>query len=94
MRLDGSAVLTTGESGLKSTVLKPGHHGSKTSSAPNFVGFVDPLFAVLSRGCKNRYGHPHAITLDTLTRFGVKVYDTCKDGRVVFTSDGTAVVKK
>jgi competence protein ComEC len=80
--------------GLKSDVLKPGHHGSKTSSAPDFIGFVDPQYAVLSRGCTNRYGHPHAITLQTLARFKVTTLDTCKDGRVVFESDGKTVVRK
>src|SRR5262249_4003824 len=50
---------------LKSDVLKAGHHGSKTSSSPLFVGYVDPDYAVFSRGCDNTYGFPHKETVET-----------------------------
>ena len=73
---------------VQSTVLKAGHHGSKTSSSPVFVGFVDPEYAVMSRGCGNSYGHPHQEVLDTYASFGVSVRDTCIDGRITFISDG------
>ena len=76
---------------LHSTVLKPGHHGSKTSTSPLWVGYVDPQYAVLSRGCDNKYGFPHQETLDTLAKFGVAVEDTCKQGTVTFISDGKVV---
>jgi len=76
---------------LKSTVLKAGHHGSNTSSDVSFVGVVSPEYVVYSRGCNNTYGHPHQETLDTFNRFAVKAYDTCTDGTVVFTSDGTTL---
>ena len=59
VQLDGSTTLTTSANGLKANVLKVGHHGSKTSSSPLFVGFVSPEYAVFSRGCDNSYGHPH-----------------------------------
>jgi competence protein ComEC len=80
--------------GLRSTVLKPGHHGSKTSSSPLFVGYVDPQYAVLSRGCDNKYGHPNQETLDTLDTFGIATADTCKQGTVTFVSDGKLVTLK
>lgn len=73
---------------VQSTVLKAGHHGSKTSSSPLFVGFVEPQYVVLSRGCSNSYGHPHQEVLDTFTSFEIQTLDTCIDGRVTFTSDG------
>lgn len=44
---------------VKATVLKAGHHGSKTSSSPVFIEAVDPEIAVLSCGQDNKYGHPH-----------------------------------
>jgi len=79
------------EKGLTSDVLKAGHHGSKTSSNPLFIGDVAPEYTVLSRGCHNRYGHPHKVTLDTLRYFKTKIEDTCLKGTIVFTTDGTTL---
>ncbi len=78
---------------LRSDVLKAGHHGSKTSSALAFVGFVGPEYGVLSRGCDNTYGHPHQQTLDTFARLQISLSDTCTDGTVSFVSDGKTVQK-
>lgn len=76
---------------LQSTVLKAGHHGSAYSSSPVFVGFVEPQYAVYSRGCNNKYGFPATSTVATFKRFGIPTLDTCIDGTVTFTSDGTTV---
>ncbi|MDP3645931.1 MAG: MBL fold metallo-hydrolase [bacterium] len=78
-------------SGLHSDVLKAGHHGSKTSSAPLFVGYVDPTWAVYSRGCDNRYGHPNKETVETFSRFQIPTLDTCTEGTITFVSDGSTV---
>lgn len=86
VKLDGKA--------LRSDVLKAGHHGSKTSSAPLFVGYVDPRYVVYSRGCDNSYGHPNKETVDTFARFGIPTLDTCTDGAVTFVSDGQTVTKR
>lgn len=81
--LDGAA--------LKSNVLKAGHHGSKTSSAPLFVGYVSPEFAIFSRGCDNRYGHPAPEVVERFKQYEIPTLDTCLDGRVTFVSDGQGV---
>ncbi|MDO8482420.1 MAG: ComEC/Rec2 family competence protein, partial [bacterium] len=73
---------------LKSDVLKVGHHGSRTSTSEEFVGFVSPDMAVISDGEGNSYGHPHKETLDTLEKFDVKVFRTDQVGTVVMKSDG------
>ncbi|MDP2058066.1 MAG: DNA internalization-related competence protein ComEC/Rec2 [Thiobacillus sp.] len=41
------------------TVLLAGHHGSRTSSIPEFVAATRPEFVVFTMGHRNRYGHPH-----------------------------------
>lgn len=79
---------------LQSTILKAGHHGSKTSSAVSFVGYVAPETVVFSRGCDNRYGHPHQEVVDLFARFEIPTKDTCDDGTVIFESDGTTLVEK
>ena len=76
---------------LKSDVLKVGHHGSRTSSSQEFVGFVSPTVAVISDGKGNSYGHPHKETLDTLEKFGVKVFRTDQAGTIVIKSDGQSM---
>lgn len=78
-------------------VLKLGHHGSKTSTHASFVGALNPKYAVVSAGEKNRYGHPHKIVLDTVERASqAKVIrlDTTTES-VEFVSDGSTVwIKK
>lgn len=73
---------------LRSDVLKAGHHGSRTSSSEEFVGYVSPAYAAISVGTGNTYGHPHQETLDTLSQFGVKTFRTDQMGTIVMRSDG------
>ncbi len=49
------------ESGLLTPVdvLFAGHHGSRTSSIPEFVAATRPAWVVFTLGHRNRYGHPH-----------------------------------
>jgi len=76
---------------LRSDVLKVGHHGSRTSSTPAFVAAVAPREAVVSVGCRNRFGHPHPSTLATLEAAGARVWRTDRDGAVVVTTDGQSL---
>ncbi len=75
---------------LKSTVLKVGHHGSRSSTTASFLEKVDPSLAVVSAGADNRYGHPHREVMDRLTRrLGPEmVFRTDRDGSVELISDG------
>ena len=83
-------MLATYGSGLKSDVLKPGHHGSKTSSSA-ILDAVKPSIAVISAGAGNRYGHPTQETLAKLNAMSVKVYRTDLNGTVIITSDGSNI---
>ncbi|MBI2625337.1 MAG: MBL fold metallo-hydrolase [Candidatus Nealsonbacteria bacterium] len=73
---------------LDSDVLKVGHHGSKTSTAPEFIGAVSPEVAVISVGKDNKYGHPHQETLETLS--GIEILRTDQDGDIKIISDGAS----
>ena len=77
---------------LESDILLVGHHGSDTSSSELFLGSVAAEHAVVSRGCNNRFGHPHESVIARLVQFEMRVYDTCTDGGVSFYSDGVEVV--
>lgn len=43
---------------LKSTILKIGHHGSKTSTTQTFLDMVKPKIALIGVGKSNTFGHP------------------------------------
>ena len=70
------------------TVLKVGHHGSKTSSSAAFLNVIKPEVAIISVGAGNSYGHPSAETLSRLQTVGAKIYRTDQAGTVTVTTDG------
>ena len=63
-------------------ILKTAHHGSKNSTTEEFLNVVDPEYAWISAGRKNRYGHPHKETLDRLEENGAKIYSTQQNGAI------------
>jgi len=72
---------------LQSSVLKVGHHGSRTSSSDDFVKIISPKYAFISNGKNNKYGHPHQDTLDTLLSFGTKILRTDLLGAIIMKCD-------
>ena len=75
---------------LRSTILKVGHHGSKSSSTPRFLAAVTPQVAVVSAGEDNPFGHPHEEVMDRLEEMVEpgQIYVTSENGTVTFTTDG------
>ncbi len=51
---------------LKATILKVGHHGSKTSSTSEFLNLVNPKIALIGVGKNNTFGHPNNEVLERL----------------------------
>ena len=47
---------------LSSNVMTAPHHGSRSSSTPEFIAAVDPQLILISAGLDNQYGHPHPET--------------------------------
>jgi len=80
-----------------STVLKVAHHGSDTSTIPEFLAVVNPRLAVISVGEDNTFGHPEAAVTERFAqRLGKdSIYRTDEDGTVEFITDGKRLwVKK
>ncbi len=73
---------------LRSAVLKVAHHGSATSSSPEFLQAVSPQVAVISVGARNPFGHPHPSAVDALRAAGAAVYRTDRHGAVTVVTDG------
>ena len=74
--------------GLHTTVLKLGHHGSRTSSSREYLSAVDPEYAIISAGLNNKYGHPHKEVIALLKELGIPGMNTAKSGTIVFTTNG------
>ncbi len=73
---------------VDAAILKVPHHGSKTS-ATEFLSAVRPAIAVIQVGADNRFGHPHAETLEALA--SSRVYRTDQHGRVTISTDGRSI---
>jgi competence protein ComEC len=98
----GGAVLLTGDierqgekallsSDLKSDVLLVPHHGSRTSSTPEFVAAVAPRWAVVAAGYRNRFGHPHKEVLERYRAARAEVVRTDLDGAVGFSLSDSGI---
>jgi competence protein ComEC len=83
----GEASLASG----RSLVLKVPHHGSRSSSAPEFVAEVGPRVAIVSAGRRNAFGHPHPEVVVRYERQGALVLRTDRDGAVSVSTDGNRV---
>ncbi len=51
---------------LRADILTTPHHGSRTSSTPEFIASVQPARTVVNAGYRNRFGHPRP---DVLARY-------------------------
>lgn len=81
------AILAAG-SPVQSTILKSGHHGSKTSSSADFLRAVKPEAALISCGVNNDYGHPHKETMKKYHALDIPIYVTAENGTITVRSDG------
>ena len=76
---------------IRADVLHAGHHGSNSSSTRAFLEKVRPLFAVISCGAENDYGHPGDRALKRLSGCGAYILRTDENGTIRFISDGGTV---
>ena len=73
---------------IAANLLRVGHHGSSTSSVPEFLQAVDPDYGVISLGLNNRYGHPHQEVIQRLQERDIEIYRTDQQGSIIAVSDG------
>jgi len=79
---------------LKSEFLKIGHHGSITATSEEFLDSVLPLYAVISAGVNNKFGHPHANVLKALRDRDVTILRTDESGTFGVYTDGKRIMIK
>lgn len=78
----GEKLLLSSGAHLKSDIVKAPHHGSKTSSSPEFIAHVAPRHVIYSTGKNNRFTFPHDIVVERYRSIGAKEWDTAKNGEI------------
>ncbi|NMO94866.1 DUF4131 domain-containing protein [Paenibacillus lemnae] len=76
-------------------VMKIGHHGSKTSTSPQWLEAWRPAAAVISAGVNNIYRHPHPDVVDRIIEHNVTLFRTDLHGetQIRVESDGKISVR-
>ena len=72
-------------------VVKVPHHGSLTSSTPEFLRALHPRIAVFSAGRANHFGHPAPEILERYRAVDAEIFRTDRDGEVDITTDGHSI---
>ena len=73
-------------------VLKVAHHGSDSSTSPEFLSLVKPEYSVISCGLSNKHRHPLKSTLDNLVNCGSDIYRTDLQGTIILTIDSKGIM--
>lgn len=79
---DEAALIARDADALAADVLLVPHHGSRTSSTPEFLAAVDAREAVIPAGYRNRFGHPKAEVIERHAARGTRLWRTDRDGAV------------
>ncbi|ADE13714.1 DNA internalization-related competence protein ComEC/Rec2 [Nitrosococcus halophilus Nc 4] len=69
---------------LAATILVVPHHGSLTSSSPEFVAAVNPEHALFAVGYRNRWGFPKPAIVQRYLAHGAKSWSTARHGAITF----------
>ena len=69
------------------TLLKVGHHGSRTSTTPEFFAVIHPRDAVISVGKGNTFGHPRYEVIERIAQAHTQLYRTDEFGLTTFLLD-------
>ena len=72
----------------RTDILKVPHHGSSTSSTPEFLQALSPREAIVSVGERNRFRHPSPKVMDRYAQSQSRVWRTDQQGAVCVCSTG------
>jgi competence protein ComEC len=82
-RLGEQQMLAGARLGPTDIVVVP-HHGSRTSSSRAFVAALEPRWAVVSAGYRNRWGFPASDVVRRWQEAGAEVLGTAESGAITF----------
>ncbi|MPZ42944.1 MAG: DNA internalization-related competence protein ComEC/Rec2 [Betaproteobacteria bacterium] len=69
---------------VRAEILVAPHHGSITSSTPEFVATVHPDVAVFSAGYRNRFRHPRPEVVERYQQIGSRILRSDRQGALEF----------
>ena len=72
---------------LRSDILKVAHHGSRTSSTPEFLAGVTPDVVTISCGINNKFRHPSPEVIQRLRDMGIQIWRTDHSGAIAVRID-------
>ena len=75
---------------LRAEVLLAPHHGSRTSSSPEFIGAVGAGTVIFPVGYRSRFRHPNAEVLQRHEATGAELLRTDRDGAVTLDLGGVS----
>lgn len=67
---------------LSADIVKLGHHGSRTSSDPQFIKSLNASEGIVSSGRNNSFGHPHPEVLEVLAENQIETLRTDESGMI------------
>lgn len=76
---------------LQADVLVVPHHGSLTSSGEAFIDAVNPAYALLPIGYRNRYGFPKQAVVERYLQRNITLLDSAQHGAIRFDLDGQGI---
>lgn len=74
---------------LRAEVLVVPHHGSRTSSTPEFVAAVQPTLAIFTVGYRNRFRHPRPEVVARYRAAQTQLLQSDTDGAIEITASAT-----
>ena len=86
-KLAEQQILKTEKAEIRADILKVAHHGSKTSSIPEFIKAVRPKIALIGVGKNNTFGHPNQQTIKNLENIRCRIYRTDLQGEIIIKID-------
>jgi competence protein ComEC len=76
---------------LHTTLLVAPHHGSKSSSGPDFIAATLPDHVIFTAGNRNRFGHPHRDVVQRYADSGAELLRSDEDGAILARFDAQGV---
>ena len=86
-KLAEQQILKAEKAEIRADILKVAHHGSKTSSIPEFIKAVRPKIALIGVGKNNTFGHPNQQTIKNLENIKCRIYRTDLQGEIIIKID-------
>lgn len=79
---------------FQAQIIKISHHGSINGTNQTLLDIAQPDYAVIHVGADNKFGHPHAQTLDLLQKSNINIYLTERQGTSEFTLNKSGISEK